>query len=60
MYYATSTAFCTPCALAQPGGWALGNQAGPARVADVLTRAGARMVRRVDATPYQHVYEARP
>lgn len=59
MYYATSTAFCTPCALAQPGGWALGNQAGPARTGEVLRRAGATHVRQVAATPFQHVFEVR-
>jgi 2-polyprenyl-3-methyl-5-hydroxy-6-metoxy-1,4-benzoquinol methylase len=59
-YYAGSTAFCTPAALAQDGGWALGNQAGEARLRDVLARAGAGHVQRVDATPFQLVLEARP
>jgi 2-polyprenyl-3-methyl-5-hydroxy-6-metoxy-1,4-benzoquinol methylase len=60
MYYAASTAFCTPCALAQEGGWALGNQAGEARLRKVLTQAGFDHVRQVDATPFQLVIEARP
>jgi SAM-dependent methyltransferase len=59
MYYASSTAFCTPCALSQEGGWALGNQVGEARLRDVLTRAGFDAVRQVDATPFQLVLEAR-
>ncbi len=59
MYYATSTAFCTPCALSQDGGWALGNQAGEARMTDVLERAGFERVRKVAATPFQLVLEAR-
>lgn len=60
MYYASSTAFCTPCALSQDGGWALGNQAGEARLRDVLQRAGFTSIRKVDATPFQQVLEARP
>jgi 2-polyprenyl-3-methyl-5-hydroxy-6-metoxy-1,4-benzoquinol methylase len=59
MYYASSTAFCTPCALSQEGGWALGNQAGEARLRDVLSQGGFNAVRRVAATPYQLVLEAR-
>jgi SAM-dependent methyltransferase len=58
-YYASSTAFCTPCALAQEGGWALGNQAGEARLRDVLATAGFATVRQVAQTPYQLVLEAR-
>jgi SAM-dependent methyltransferase len=58
-WYATSTAFCTPCALSQPGGWALGNQAGEARLRDLLERAGFASVRVVDQTPFQLVLEAR-
>jgi ubiquinone/menaquinone biosynthesis C-methylase UbiE len=60
MYYAASTAFCTPCALSQEGGWALGNQAGEARIRDVLSQAGFGSVRQVDRTPFQLVLEARP
>jgi 2-polyprenyl-3-methyl-5-hydroxy-6-metoxy-1,4-benzoquinol methylase len=60
MYYASSTAFCTPCALSQEGGWALGNQAGESRLRDVLQKAGFDSVRKVDATPFQLVLEARP
>ncbi len=60
MYYAGSTAFCTPCALSQDGGWALGNQAGEARLRDVLERAGLGAIRNVATTPYQLVLEARP
>jgi 2-polyprenyl-3-methyl-5-hydroxy-6-metoxy-1,4-benzoquinol methylase len=58
MYYASSTAFCMPCALSQDGGWALGNQAGEARLRDVLARSGFDSVRRVDATPFQLVLAA--
>lgn len=58
MYYATSTGFCTPCALAQDGGWALGNQAGAARLRDVLERAGFEHVDEIARTPWQLVLAA--
>jgi SAM-dependent methyltransferase len=58
-YYAASTAFCTPCALSQEGGWALGNQAGEVRLRDVLRRAGLGHTRQVARTAYQIVLEAR-
>ena len=60
MYYASSTAFCTPCALAQDGGWALGNQAGESRLRDVLARAGLKRVEVVAQTPFQLVLGGRP
>ncbi|HET9733361.1 MAG TPA: class I SAM-dependent methyltransferase [Acidimicrobiales bacterium] len=59
-YYAISTAFCMPSALSQTGGWALGNQAGPARVLDICDQAGFRDVSRLDATPFNMVFCARP
>jgi SAM-dependent methyltransferase len=58
-YYATSTAFCTPCALAQEGGWALGNQAGEQRLRNVLARGGMTEVEHLAATPFQLVLQAR-
>ena len=60
MYYAASTAFCTPCALSQDGGWALGNQAGAERLRDVLARAELGEIRQVATTPFQLILEARP
>lgn len=59
IFYAGSTAFCMPCALAQEGGWSLGNQAGPARLREVLTRAGFASVTEVARTPWQMVLVAR-
>jgi SAM-dependent methyltransferase len=60
MYFASSTAFCTPSALAQAGGWALGNQVGETRLRDICAQAGLNDVWRVGATPYQLVLAARP
>lgn len=59
-YYAISTAACTPGALSQEGGWALGGQAGPQRLRAVLAEAGFTRVREVASTPFQMVLEARP
>jgi SAM-dependent methyltransferase len=58
-YYAGSTFLCTPSALAQPGGYSLGAQAGPERLAEVLRRAGFTRCRTTVATPFNLVLEAR-
>ena len=60
MYYSASTMVCTPGSLAQEVGLALGAQAGEARLAEVLTEAGFRRVRRAAETPFNLVIEARP
>jgi SAM-dependent methyltransferase len=60
MYYGFSTLACTPGALAQPGGAALGTQAGEARLREVLLAGGFSCVRRVAETPLNIVLEARP
>lgn len=50
MTYGGSTMLCIPSALAQPGGTALGAQAGEARLREVLTGAGfTSVVRRADS-----------
>jgi SAM-dependent methyltransferase len=59
-YYGFSTLLCTPASLSQDVGLALGAQAGPARIAQVVTEAGFTRFRRVAETPFNHVYEARP
>jgi SAM-dependent methyltransferase len=61
-YYATSTALCVPGALSQAHDHAhvLGNQAGTARLAEVLTQAGFSQVREAARTPFHIVIEARP
>ncbi len=59
-YYAGSTFLCTPNALAQPGGYSLGAQAGPERLGEVLSKAGFTQVRTTVATPFNLVLEARP
>jgi hypothetical protein len=59
-YYGMSTLVCTPGALSQPGGVALGTQAGQARLTEVLRAGGFTHVRRAAETPLNLVLEARP
>jgi SAM-dependent methyltransferase len=59
-YYAFSTLLCTPCSLSQDVGLALGAQAGEARIHDIVTDAGFTRFRKVAATPFNNVFEARP
>jgi 2-polyprenyl-3-methyl-5-hydroxy-6-metoxy-1,4-benzoquinol methylase len=58
--YAASTFQCTPAALAQPGGVALGAQAGPAAVRQLAEDAGFSRFRLVTETPVNVVLELRP
>jgi len=60
IFYGASTMLCTPSALAQEVGFALGAQAGEARMREVATRAGFSQFRRATQTPFNIVYEARP
>lgn len=59
LYYAASTAVCTPCSLSQDVGLALGAQAGEQRLSEVMQEAGFASVRRAAATPFNIVLEAR-
>ncbi len=58
--YAASTFQCTPTALAQPGGVALGGQAGPSAVRQLAADAGFSRFRQVTQTPVNVVLELRP
>ena len=58
LYYAASTAICTPNALSQ-GSLALGAQAGPERLFATLRDAGFARVRNVHETAFNIVVEAR-
>ena len=60
LFSAASTCICTPASLSQPGGLALGAQAGEARTREVAARAGFTHFRRATQTPFNIVYEARP
>jgi hypothetical protein len=58
--YAASTFQCTPAALAQPGGVALGAQAGPEAVRQLGDDAGFSRFRQVTQTPVNVILELRP
>lgn len=58
LYYAASTAVCTPCSLAQEVGLALGAQAGEKRLSEVMKEAGFSNIRRTSETPFNIVLEA--
>ena len=59
-YYGFSTLLCTPSSLSQPVGLALGTQAGPARIRDVVSTAGFTRFRMAAQTPFNNVFEVRP
>ena len=59
LYYAASTAVCTPCSLSQEVGLALGAQAGEKRLSEIMKEAGFSSVRRVAETAFNIVLEAR-
>lgn len=61
MYYAISTMVCTANALDQEGPHALGAQAGPDRIRDVVTAGGFSEFRQATETPpFEMVLEAKP
>jgi SAM-dependent methyltransferase len=59
-YYGFSTFLCVPNGLSQPGGYALGAQAGEAAIRQVVTDAGFTRFRRAAETPFNLAYEVRP
>ncbi|RVX38305.1 methyltransferase family protein [Nonomuraea polychroma] len=60
LYYSGSTFLCVPNALSQPGGHALGAQAGEAAIREVITEAGFTRFRQAAQTVFNVVYEVRP
>jgi ubiquinone/menaquinone biosynthesis C-methylase UbiE len=59
VFYAASTMFCVPNALAFHGA-ALGAQAGEKQIGAVVRQAGFGSFRRATQTPFNLVFEARP
>jgi 2-polyprenyl-3-methyl-5-hydroxy-6-metoxy-1,4-benzoquinol methylase len=60
LYYSFSTLLCVPNAKSQPGGHALGAQAGEAAIRSITAEAGFTRFRRASETPFNLVFEARP
>lgn len=58
LFYGGSTFVCTPSALSQPGGHALGAQSGESGMRAVFDDAGYGGFRRIAETPFNIVYEA--
>jgi hypothetical protein len=59
MFYAASTFICTPNSLSQEVGLGLGAQVGEAWLRSVFTAAGFTRFRRLTATPFNLIIEAR-
>jgi SAM-dependent methyltransferase len=59
LFYGFSTLLCVPSALSQPGGYALGAQAGESAIRQIVTDGGFTRFRRVAQTPFNLVFEAR-
>jgi SAM-dependent methyltransferase len=60
IYYSFSAFLCVPNALSQPGGYALGAQAGEAAIRQIATEAGFTRFRRVAESPFNLAFEIRP
>jgi ubiquinone/menaquinone biosynthesis C-methylase UbiE len=60
VYYSGSTFLCVPNARSQPGGYALGAQAGEQAIRAVAEQAGFTRFRRAADTPFNAVYDVRP
>jgi len=60
VYYASSTHICVPTSLNQEVGEALGAQAGPKRLGEVLRKGGFSHSCQVAGTPFNMILEARP
>ncbi|HEY1297702.1 MAG TPA: class I SAM-dependent methyltransferase [Chloroflexota bacterium] len=59
-FYGGSTFMCTPNALSQDVGLALGAQAGEARIREIARGAGFSSFRRAAQTPFNLIFEAKP
>ena len=60
VYYGFSGYLCVPNARSQPGGYALGAQAGEAAIREIVTAAGFTRFERASETPFNAVFAARP
>jgi 2-polyprenyl-3-methyl-5-hydroxy-6-metoxy-1,4-benzoquinol methylase len=60
IFYSASTMICTPASRSQEVGLALGAQAGPKRLEEVVRQAGFTRFRTATTTPFNLVLEVRP
>jgi hypothetical protein len=59
LYYSASTTLCCAHSLSEDGAAVLGAQAGEARLASVFKKAGFGEFRKVKATPFNLILEAK-
>jgi hypothetical protein len=59
LYYSASTVICVAHSLSESGSTALGAQAGEARLAELVAKAGFASFRRAAQTPFNLILEAR-
>jgi 2-polyprenyl-3-methyl-5-hydroxy-6-metoxy-1,4-benzoquinol methylase len=59
VFYAASTMICTPASRSQEVGLALGAQAGPAKIEEVVRAAGFSHFHQAAETPFNRVFEAK-
>ncbi len=60
LYYSFSTMICTPASISQEVGLALGAQAGPKRLENVVREGGFTQFRVATQTPFNLILEAKP
>lgn len=60
IFCSSSTMICTPTALSQEGGHALGAQVAESRWRQIILGKGFKSFRRAAETPFNGVFEARP
>jgi SAM-dependent methyltransferase len=60
MYYTISQFLCVPNGMSQPGGYALGAQAGETAIRQVTADAGFTRFHRAAQTPFNVFYQVRP
>lgn len=60
MYYAFSTMICVPASISQEVGLALGAQAGPKRIEEVIREGGFTKFKVATANPFNMILEAKP
>jgi hypothetical protein len=60
IFYSASTMICTPNAMSQNGGHALGAQVPESEWRRIILGAGFKSFRRATETPFNRVFEARP
>lgn len=59
VFYGFSATICVPASMSEPVGLALGAQAGPSKIREVISNAGFSYIRIADQSPLNLVFESR-